>query len=135
LDVITACDLALCQTKEPFPMLKISAAILVAKATADTFDFFRSVKINILSDFMLEGPIWGIDQIALYKTACELKSAGKNFFDINALIKAPSPLPDLFVKKEDGTIPLDKRRAVRSTAFYQFAGITNDCRLLWRIPQ
>ncbi|MDR1137564.1 MAG: hypothetical protein LBK91_04500, partial [Synergistaceae bacterium] len=131
LSLLSRENLAVCDTGSLFPFNIISAALLCARPCEESFNFFGAVKECILSDFAREGPLWGLDQTALYRAVCIGKEKGWNISETNGLLNGRAKLPDFFVMNEDETVPLERRTGKRTNNFYRLTGFSDEGRTIY----
>jgi hypothetical protein len=129
--IVAGKPLSVCDTGELFPFLRISAALLGLRPAPGTYEFLKALKDFLLEDMTREGPLWGMDQAALYRAVCLGKENGWGMSDINKDIEGLGRAPGMFVKPAGEVIPLEERRAIRTNSFYGLAGIESDGRLLF----
>jgi hypothetical protein len=129
LSALSRQKLAVCDTGAWHPWSKISAAILCAHPSEEVYEFFEAVKGYILEDLTREGPLWGLDQVALYRAVCIGRDRGWDITDINKFLGGDIQMPAFFVK-DSGVIPLENRRAKRTNNYYSVRDITEDGRLV-----
>jgi hypothetical protein len=132
LSKVAAKPLSICDTRDVHPVLRISAALLGAHPTPDAFSFFDAARDFILEDMTRSGPLWGLDQMALYRAACLGRQNGWNISDINKDIEGLGRAPNVFVKSGGEVIPLEERQAIRTNSFYKVEKISLDGRFSFR---
>ena len=131
LSIVAGRDLSVCDNGSLFPLLRISAAVLGLRPAPDTYAFLGALREFLLEDMAREGPLWGLDQMALYRAVCLGRERGWGMSDINSDIAGIGRAPDMFIKPAGDVIPLDERRAIRTNAFYKFSGYSPDGRMTW----
>ncbi|GHV27013.1 hypothetical protein FACS1894167_01310 [Synergistales bacterium] len=131
LSKISQYSLAMCDTGKSYPALRITAALLAAQPTEETFSFFDTASDFMREDFTRAGPVYAFDQMALYRAVCLWKKKGLAVTEINSLIGGDARFPGFFCLKEEDVIPLEERWRLRTLAHYKFKGFRPDGRLIW----
>ncbi|MDR0647813.1 MAG: hypothetical protein LBF92_00550 [Synergistaceae bacterium] len=131
LSIVARKPLSVCDNGSLFPLLRICGGMLGLRPAPDTYAFLGAAREFLLEDMAREGPLWGLDQMALYRAVCLGREKGWDISDINADIAGIGRAPDMFIKPAGEVIPLDERRAIRTNAFYEFSGFSPDGRMTW----
>ncbi|GHV55903.1 hypothetical protein FACS1894216_19190 [Synergistales bacterium] len=131
LSKISQYPLVLCDTGSLYPLLQITAALLAAQPTEETFSFFDTASDFMREDFTRAGPVYAFDQMALYRTLCLWKKKGMEVTEINSLIGGDARFPDFFCLKEEDVIPLAARKPLRTNDHYELKGFRPDGRLVF----
>jgi hypothetical protein len=131
LSKISQYPLALCDTGDLHPLLRIDGALQAAQPTEETFSFFDTASDFMREDFVRPGPIYAFDQMALYRAVCLWKKKGLEVTEINSLVGSDEKFPGFFCLKYEENIPLEERIPLRTNAHYKFKGFRSDGRLIF----
>ncbi|GHV27006.1 hypothetical protein FACS1894167_01290 [Synergistales bacterium] len=131
LSKISQYPLALCDTRELYPLLRIAGGLLAAQPDEETFYFFDTASDFMREDFTRSGPIYAFDQMALYRTLCLWKKKGMGITEINSLIGNDARFPDFFCLKGEDVIPFAARKPLRTNNHYELKGFRPDGRLIF----
>lgn len=128
LQKISRHPLSYSNTGEPCPSLMVDASIIGAHpGDEDARKFFDAAASYMSKNLIRKGPIWMLDQSALYRAVCDAKAKGWRIVEMNDLVDVPMPV---FFKQGGHVQSLDERRAIRTTAVYLFDSFAPNKRIL-----
>ena len=120
LKIVGQSPLSYVQTRDIWPHLMISAAVVGAHPGADASSFFGHAAHYIAAKSKETGPLWAFDQVALYQAAA-LRRDKREIVNINAILPERHRLPGLITT--DHVLPLEERRLSRSNEGMVLAGL------------